>query len=302
MDKYADKQPGSCTPVTVIGLGPMGSALAAAFVENGHSTTVWNRTSSKADPLVARGTIRTSTVAEAVAASPLVIVCVVDYDAVHAILDLVSANVRGSTLVNLTADAPDRARRTAAWAADHGIDYLDGSVMTPAATIGRPEAVFLYSGPEEVYAAHRATLASLGGTATYVGSDPGRAAAYDVALLDIFWTAMNGIVHAFALARAERITAGELVPFTQGILEVASEVAPDLAEDIDGGHYPGDDSTLVSNAAGMEHIIHAAQAHGIDTRVLTAAKALADRAINAGHGEDGFASLVEVLTKPESAL
>lgn len=30
------------TPVTVVGLGSMGSALAEAFIDAGHPTTVWN--------------------------------------------------------------------------------------------------------------------------------------------------------------------------------------------------------------------------------------------------------------------
>ncbi|MFD4375859.1 NAD(P)-binding domain-containing protein, partial [Streptomyces sp. NPDC058527] len=38
------------TPVTVIGLGSMGSALAAAFLAAGHPTTVWNRTPERAAP------------------------------------------------------------------------------------------------------------------------------------------------------------------------------------------------------------------------------------------------------------
>ncbi len=35
--------------VTLIGLGAMGSALAKALVNGGHTTTVWNRTQSKVD-------------------------------------------------------------------------------------------------------------------------------------------------------------------------------------------------------------------------------------------------------------
>ena len=37
------------TPVTVIGLGLMGQALAGAFLRAGHPTTVWNRSAAKAD-------------------------------------------------------------------------------------------------------------------------------------------------------------------------------------------------------------------------------------------------------------
>lgn len=45
----------SPAPVTVLGLGPMGQALAGAFLGKGHSTTVWNRTAARGDALVARG-------------------------------------------------------------------------------------------------------------------------------------------------------------------------------------------------------------------------------------------------------
>lgn len=43
------------SPVTVIGLGPMGQALAGAFLMNGHPTTLWNRTAEKADYLISQG-------------------------------------------------------------------------------------------------------------------------------------------------------------------------------------------------------------------------------------------------------
>ena len=49
------------TPVTVIGLGAMGSALASALVRAGHPTTVWNRT-----PRAVEGAKVASSVAEAV--------------------------------------------------------------------------------------------------------------------------------------------------------------------------------------------------------------------------------------------
>lgn len=56
-------------PVTVIGLGLMGSALAGAFLANGNPTTVWNRSAEKADSLAAQGARRAATVADAVMAS-----------------------------------------------------------------------------------------------------------------------------------------------------------------------------------------------------------------------------------------
>jgi 3-hydroxyisobutyrate dehydrogenase-like beta-hydroxyacid dehydrogenase len=283
-------------PVTILGLGPMGQALAGAFLTGGHPTTVWNRTAGKADELAARGATVAASVAEAAAASPLVIVCVLDYDAVHAIVEPAADLLKGRTLVNLTADSPERARTTAAWAVDHGIDYLDGAIMTPTTTIGGPGAVVLYSGPRDPYDEHLAALGAIGGTATHLGTDPGRAASHDVALLDLFWTAMSGVVHAFALARAENIAATELAPYARGIGQLLPDFITALAQQIDNGVYPGDGSNITSAAAGMDHIIHAADSHGIDADVLRAGRAIAQRAIDAGHGNDGFARLTAMLT------
>ncbi|GLZ39354.1 6-phosphogluconate dehydrogenase [Actinokineospora sp. NBRC 105648] len=280
----------------------MGQALAGAFLRAGHPTTVWNRTPARADTLVAQGAVCADTVARAVAASPVVIVCVIDYDAVHAIVDPVADQLAGRVLVNLTSDSPDRARTTAAWAADRRVDYLDGSIMTPTTTIGGPAALVLYSGPAEVYARSRAVLASIGGSAAHLGADPGRAAAHDVALLDLFWTTMSGLTHAFALARAEGITAADLAPYAAGIvgLLTGQGVIADFAANVDAGTHPGTTSAIDSAAAGMRHIAHAARSRGIDTGVLDAALAVADRAIDTGHGGDAFSRLVDVLS-PRSA-
>nr|BFE85263.1 hypothetical protein GCM10020093_078640 [Planobispora longispora] len=116
---------------------------------------MWNRTASKADALVAQGAARALTAADAIAASPLVIACVIDYDAVHTIVEPAADALKGRTLVNLTADSPERARRTAAWADDHGIGYLDGAIMSPTETIGVPR-------PSSCTAARRTSTASTG--------------------------------------------------------------------------------------------------------------------------------------------
>lgn len=279
--------------VTVLGLGPMGQALAGAFIKNGHATTVWNRTAAKADLLTTQGAVLAPTVTDAVLASQLIIICVLNYDAVRSILSPATSELKGKTLINLTADSPERARDMADWATENGIDYMDGAIMTPITTIGQSSAVVLYSGQEDVYRSHRETLSSLGGTASFLGEDPGRAAAYDIALLDVFWTAMSGYVHALAIARAENIPAKDIAPYAHNIINIMPDIMTYIAQDVDQGVYPGEGSSLISNMASMEHIIHVAEQHGIDSSVLNAAKAIAQRAIHAGHGGDGFSRLVE---------
>ncbi|MGW0535876.1 NAD(P)-dependent oxidoreductase [Streptomyces sp. NPDC003032] len=289
----------SAVTVTVLGLGPMGRALASAFLAAGVRTTVWNRTPGRDAELIERGAISARTAEEAVAASPLTIVCVVNYDASDALLrrDAVADALKGRTLVNLSADTPDRARDTGRWAAEHGISYLDGAIMTPTTVIGTPDGVFLHSGPSELYERHRAVLDALGGTHTHLGEDIGRAAAYDIALLDIFWTAMTGYMHALAVARAEGISARELAPFAQGIGAILPPVFEESAGEVDDGTFSGEGNPITSAASTMAHVVHASEAHGIDAGVMRAAEGLARRVIGEGHGADGPTRMTELLTR-----
>ncbi|MEU9939163.1 NAD(P)-dependent oxidoreductase [Streptomyces lavendulae] len=283
--------------VTVLGLGPMGRSLARAFLDAGLSVTVWNRTPGRDHELVERGAVGAASAEEAVAASGLTVICVVNYDAADAVLRAaaVARTLKGRTLVNLSADTPERARETGAWADRHGIRYLDGAIMTPTATIGTAASVYLHSGPQDLYREHRPLLEALGGTHTHLGEDIGRAAAYDIALLDVFWTAMAGYAHAVALARAEGVTARELAPFAQGIGAILPPLFAQTAADFDDGGFSGEGNPLTSGASSMAHIVHASEAHGIDAGVMRAAEGMARRAIGLGHGTDGFIRVAEVL-------
>jgi 3-hydroxyisobutyrate dehydrogenase-like beta-hydroxyacid dehydrogenase len=293
----AQSPPVDQSAVTVLGLGPMGRALAGAFLDAGRRTTVWNRTPGRDRELVDRGAEAAASAAEAVAASPLTVVCVVNYDASDAVLrqEDVTAALKGRTVVNLSADTPDRARDSADWAARHGVQYLDGAIMTPTPTIGTPDAVFLHSGPADLYARHRPVLDALGGTHTHLGEDVGRAAAYDIALLDIFWTAMAGYAHALAVARAEGVTAGELAPFARGIGAILPPLFEEAAREVDAGTFPGDGNPLTSAVSSMTHVVHVSESHGIDAGVMRAAEGLARRTVGLGHGADGFIRVAEVL-------
>ncbi|WP_371580653.1 NAD(P)-dependent oxidoreductase [Streptomyces sp. NBC_01314] len=285
--------------VTVLGLGPMGRALAGAFLDAGLRTTVWNRTPGRDGELAARGAIGAGSAEEAVAASTLTVVCVVNYDASDAVLRSpeVTEALKGRTVVNLTADTPGRARSTAAWAAEHGVDYLDGAIMTPTPTIGTPDGVFLYSGSEDLYNAHRPVLVALGGTHTHLGEDIGRAATFDIALLDLFWTSIAGYTHALALARAEGVSARELTPFAQGIAAILPPLFEAGAEEVDSGRHSGEGNPLTSAVSTMAHIVEVSESHGIDASVMRSAEGFARRAIARGQGTDGFTRLTDVLDR-----
>ncbi|MEV0256210.1 NAD(P)-binding domain-containing protein [Streptomyces sp. NPDC050732] len=288
------------TPVTVIGLGNMGSALAAALLDRGHPTTVWNRSPEKAKAPADRGAHVAANPAEAVAASGLVLACVLDYDALHTVLDPVAeaGGLAGKSLVNLTSGSPEQAEEMAAWAAEHGAGYLDGGIMTTPPGVGSPEMMFLYSGSETVLTTHRPVLAALGDP-LYLGARPGLASLYDSALLGLMWATFTGWLHGTAVVTADGPPATD---FTRVALRwltgAVSGFMTTYAPQVDAGRYPGDDATVDVQIGAIDHLVHAARARGVDTSLPELLRATMERAAAAGHGRDSFASVVEVLRAP----
>jgi 3-hydroxyisobutyrate dehydrogenase-like beta-hydroxyacid dehydrogenase len=292
----SQQKPATPAPVTVIGLGQMGSALAGAFLAAGCATTVWNRTRSKADALAARGAVGAATVREAVAASELVVVCVLDYPAVRELLDPVADVLAGRVLVNLTTGSPEQARESAQWAAGLGIGYLDGAIMSTPPGVGNPASMFLYSGAPAALAAHRETLASLGDPLD-LGEDPGLASLYDAGLLGLMWSAFNGWLHSTALVGADGVSASAYTPIAVRWLTAVTGFMSTYAEQIDAGHYPGDDATLDVQRVAIEHLVHAGQKRGVDGRLPEFNRELIERAVADGHGGDSYARLIEAFRK-----
>lgn len=286
--------------VTVLGLGSMGSALATALLAKGHATTVWNRSPHKAEALTEHGAVAAATSAEAVTASPLAIACVLDYPALHTVLDPVAGTLAGKTLVNLTSGSPEQAAETAAWAREHGADYLDGAIMTTPPGVGSPEMMFLYSGPRTVFDTHRTTLAALGDP-LHLGTDPGLASLYDAALLGLMWAALTGWLHGTALVGAEGTRAADFTPVAVRWLGAVSGFLTTYAPQVDAGHYPGDDATVDVQIAAIDHLLHAAAARGIDNALPALLKTTMERTRAAGHGSSSYASVIEVLKSAADA-
>ena len=282
------------TPVTVIGLGPMGQAMVRKFLAAGHPTTVWNRTPSRADALVAEGAGRAATPAEAVAASELVVLSLTDYQAMYDILGQAEDALPGRVVANLSSDSPQRTREAAAWLAERGAQLLAGGVMVPAPMVGEEGAYVFYSGPRDVFDAHEATLGVIG-RPDYRGEDPALAQLFYQALLAVFLTALAGELQAAALVKSAGVDAKELAPYMAETLNLAALFTGETAQHVDERSYPGDLSTATMMGATADHIVAASTAAGIDAALPEAVKSLYDRAIAAGHGKDNWTSLYEVI-------
>ncbi|MEU7144699.1 NAD(P)-binding domain-containing protein [Nocardia sp. NPDC046473] len=282
------------TPVTVLGLGAMGQALAATLLKGGHPTTVWNRTPGKDADLVVAGAVGALSVVDAVQAGGPIIVVLFDHTSVHAILDPVAGELSGRQVINLTSTAPDEARELATWAARHGIDYLDGGIMAVPSMIGQPGASILYSGSGAVFEAHRATLELLA-AAEYFGDDAGLAATYDFALLANMYAMFSGFMHGAAMMRSVGVSAGAFAERATPWVTAMAQMLPAYGQIIDSGDYSQPIQSLAFHKAALDAINRATRDAGVTVDFVAPIKNLIDRQVADGHGAQEFARTVEEL-------
>ncbi|MFF3815679.1 NAD(P)-dependent oxidoreductase [Streptomyces bluensis] len=277
----------NASPVTVLGLGEMGRALAAAFLTAKRPTTVWNRTAAKADEPVALGAVRAGSVTEAVTGSPLVVVCLLDYGIVRETLEPVAGQLHGRTVVNLTNGTPTQASEMATWVAEHGGDYLDGGIMAVPTTVATPEAFILYSGERSVFDTYRGVLAELG-SARYLGDDIGLASLYDLALLSGMNKMFDGFHHAVAMAtsRQEGSASGFtelLVPWLTNMARLLPVFAADVDADLATAADPRLTQGLDVQISALANIMNASGDAGVSTAPLESSMAALRALLAQGH-------------------
>ena len=285
--------------VSFLGVGEMGSALARAGLSAGYPTSIWNRSADKASALVDAGGRAVGTAAEAVDASDLIVVCLFDHRSVHDVLDPLADRLAGRHLINLTTTSPEGARELAAWAVGVGADYLDGGIMATPETIGTPQSSILYSGSQRLYDDYR-DLLELWGAPEYFGDDAGMASLYDLALLSGMYVMFAGFFHGAAMVGTAGVPAKEFATRAAAWLEKVVFAITGYAEIIDGGDYslPGQQSLEFSD---ISDIVDASRGQGISTELVDVVQRLIHRQIDAGHGQDGFARVIESIKHPEAA-
>ncbi len=287
------------TPITLLGAGAMGTALARAWLAAGHPVTVWNRTPARAEALASEGATVANNAAQAVAANRLVIACLLDDDSVGEAL--ADADLTGRDLVNLTTGTPAQGRARAAWAEERGARFVDAGIMAVPPMIGSPDsgAYIFYSGSSALFEEHRETLAVPAGT-TYVGTDAGFAALHDVALLSAMTGMFAGITHAFALVRREAIAPKEFAVLLQGWLTAMAHSVHLTADQLESEDFTKDVvSNLEMQAAGNATLLRTADEQGVSTELLKPYMALMDRLLAQSRGDEDTTGMIDLLLRKE---
>lgn len=274
----------------------MGAALAATLLSRGVTVTVWNRTESRAAPLIDLGAVWSRTGGEAIAVSPLTISMLGSSTDLRAVLDSHAAALPGRTVVDLSTGTPEDALGDVAALEVHGVTVLNGAVLGGPRDFGTPTLQILLAGPLRAWRAHETVIAVLGATCIYFGEDVAAPPAVHLAMSCSFQTlTLCAFVESLAYAKAFDVDRTEMVTIAGRLLERVKRQVADMAAATDAGDYSNPQATLDVYARSAELVRRSMLAAGLPARLIASSLEGMNEALAAGRGSDGLAVQFEFL-------
>ncbi len=161
------------TRVAFLGLGTMGSSMAANLARAGFQVTVWYRTPGRGAHAVEAGAREAASPAQAARAADVIVVCVSDTPDVEAVLfgpDGAADGARsGALLIDCSTIAPAATRDFAARLAERGVAMVDAPVSGGSEGAKNGTLTIFVGGEPQDAERARPVLEAMGRTITHVG-------------------------------------------------------------------------------------------------------------------------------------
>jgi len=283
--------------VGFIGLGIMGSRMAANLARAGHELTVWNRTRAKADGwTAAHGGTVAATPAQAAAGAEALITMVVDGAQVEEVLLGPDGAAQGAgddlLCIDMSTIAPADARRIGVALAGKGIAFMDAPVTGSSPKAQDGTLTIMAGGEVGDYQRARPLFEAMGEVVLHAGA---LGDGQTIKVINNAVAAVNTAVAGQALLVGRR--AGVDLDALEQVMNAGSGGSAMLA--LKAGPMRAHDFTTLFK---LEHMLkdvrlclEAVREAGAAFPFAQEAEALLAEAEQRGLGEQDFAALVEVL-------
>ena len=276
--------------VAFLGLGIMGSRMAANLAKAGFDLTVWNRSSSKAEEFAGRHRAKVAkTPAEAAADADVIITMLVDGPQVEAVLTQASPRP-GTVCIDCSTIGPTAARTIAEKLPQ--ISLLDAPVTGSAPRAEDGTLTIMAGGAPEDFERARPLLEAMGSTIVYAGP---LGHGQMIKLINNSVAAINAAVVGEALLVGAK-AAVDLDALTK-VMAAGSGGSTML--DLKAGPMREHDYTTLFK---LEHMLkdvrlclEEGQAAGAPFQFAALTREILTAAMGRGLGEADFAALIEVL-------
>ncbi len=277
--------------VMVIGLGSMGSALAMALLKNDYEVTVWNRTASKAEPLLKAGAIQADSVSEGVGANNLIVICVSNYEDTKLLLEG-CRDLSDKTFIQLTTASASEAKVMETWAIQKGGLYLDGEILLGPSNIGTKEAILVVAGSQDAWRISEPVVKCLGGDSRYLGENVAEPTALSAAAILPMLGGIMGMIQGIQIIEKEGMDVGKCVDIIADLFESGDQCDIRRQGNAIARNAFGDsDEAIETWEAALSRLIEGYANQGVNVELLRLMRDLLNRAIKAGYGGEEAAAI-----------
>jgi 3-hydroxyisobutyrate dehydrogenase-like beta-hydroxyacid dehydrogenase len=282
-----------------IGLGTMGSRMAANLQKHGHSLVVFNRTRGKAEPLLAEGATWANSPADLAAQVEIIFTMLARPDTVEEAAlgkdGFLPRLEKGRVWVDCSTVDPSFSRKMAAAAQARGIRFLDAPVTGSKSPAEQAKLIFWVGGDAADLQACRPLLECMGSRIVHCGGQ-GMGASLKMVMNQVLGTEMA--------AFAEGLILGQSLGLSREVLFDALFTGPAAApfvavkrERIEAGNFGEADFAL----RWLQKDLHLAAASAYETGVAmpltNAAKEIYRLAIREGHGDEDISAIYGYLAR-----
>ncbi|MFA6113578.1 MAG: NAD(P)-dependent oxidoreductase [Sphingomonas sp.] len=206
--------------VGFIGLGLMGSEIAANLIKAGHKVTVWNRSADKAAPLVAAGATLAATPAEA-ARNPVVMSMLADDKALDAVVfgegGILSSGAP-TIHVSMSTISVAIADRLAEAHAKAGQSYISAPVFGRPLAAAARKLFVVAAGPADAVATCQPLFDAVGQRSFNLGETPHKANIVKLSGNFLIMTVIESLSEAMTLAGRYGVDKGTLLETLTGTI------------------------------------------------------------------------------------
>ncbi len=203
--------------IAFLGAGIMGAPMARNLLKAGFPLTIWNRSGSKAEALVADGAELAPSAQEATKDAEVVVTMLTDGAAVGELLferGAAAGMKPGTLFIDMSSISPTEAKAHAARLAAQGVRCLDAPVSGGSQGAARGELTIMAGGKTEDFSSAKPVFAALG-RATHVGPT-GTGQLCKLANQVIVGVTIGAVSEAFLLAEAGGADRGKVREALQG--------------------------------------------------------------------------------------
>ena len=289
------------TRIAFLGLGRMGSGMAARLLSAGHELTVYNRTPGRAEPLRRAGARVAGSPREACAAAEVVIAMTADDDSSRAVWcgsdgALAARPAPAALVVDCSTLSHDWVLELAGRAAALDLRYIDSPVTgLPAAAAAGELTVLVGAGAEDLEAA-RPVLAALATRLLHFGP-VGAGTAYKLAINLIGAVQIASAAEGMAIAERAGLDLHVVADAIATSQAASPQVVRNTRRIADGDHDRDIAFTPVLRLKDVEYALRLAAKLGVSTPFGDSARAAFNRLIELGGGADNESRVIDVARR-----